>query len=152
MPDGAPIDAFDLSLKLLIRRYPHVLLRLAGGESEGPMDAVRTSIIAKELEADDVFLYATPGGREGLHVEYQAESDVRQVRRWLLKVLAFEEELGVPVVLLVVYLRRTDRARGDPAQGGRRRRGAQRDHAPGRAAHRQRHGQGRRGRDGEACR
>jgi predicted transposase YdaD len=104
-------NLFDLSLKLLLRRHPEVVFRLVKVQPEpGSIRSAPTGVIVKELSADDVFIYDTPNGPEALYVEYQLEPDRKQVRRWLQKAFALEEELGMPVVLLVIYLRRGDRA------------------------------------------
>jgi predicted transposase YdaD len=111
MIDFSPESLYDLSVKLVTRRHPAVVLRLAGVNVDpSTVTSIETGIIIKELEGDDVLVYPAPGGREGLLVEYEAGSDPRKRGRWLQKALAFSEELKIPVVLLVIYLRKTDRA------------------------------------------
>jgi len=45
-----------------------------------------------------------------LYLEYQLQPDPRLLRSWFLKYAALSEQLEIPVVLVVLYLRRGERA------------------------------------------
>jgi predicted transposase YdaD len=99
----------DRSLKALVRRVPAAAFRLCGAE----VDPARTrtedvTVNLPEFRADQVLVVTHERGRtrSALHLEYQLQPDARRIPGWMLKNAAFQVQLGVPVVLVVVYLTR----------------------------------------------
>jgi len=76
----------------------------------GAVRAADSSVIVKELHADGVFIHEGEAERWGLYTEYQYEPDSRLLPTWAQKALALQDHLGFPVVLLVIYLRKGERA------------------------------------------
>jgi hypothetical protein len=104
-----PPALIDRSVKALIRAVPEALFRLAGIPAD--RGAVRFEDIAlnlPELRADHVLLHGVENdpARWALHVEYQLQPDPSVMPGWLVKAGALARQLGVPVILLVVYLER----------------------------------------------
>ena len=65
-----------------------------------------------ELRADHLFRIEEEGVPPWeLQVEYQIEPDPRQVPGWIAKNAALNHQRKIPVVLLVIYLRKGDRTR-----------------------------------------
>jgi predicted transposase YdaD len=97
-------------MKALIRKVPQAFCRLAG--LSGDCESVHledVTINLPEHRADQVLIL----GRErwGWHLEYQIAPDRRRETGWLLKNAALNAQLGIPVVLTVVYLTRGRRRR-----------------------------------------
>jgi predicted transposase YdaD len=114
MPDPAPSpNLVDLSLKALARRVPEAIFRLIG-ETPRPeqIRIIDPTVIVKELEADHVFVHEAEGEEPawGLYLEYQQQPDRRRLRSWALKALTLSEHLDLDVLLMVLYLRKGDRA------------------------------------------
>jgi hypothetical protein len=108
-----PHDLIDRSLKVLTRHAAHAFCRLAGvAVAPHQIRFEDSAVNLAEFRADQILLLGEEGdpGRWGWHLEFQIEPDARVVGGWLLKNAAFNERLGIPVVLTVVYLTRGDRA------------------------------------------
>ncbi len=104
-----PHALIDRSVKALIRTVPDVLFRLAGVQVD-PRD-VRFEDVAlnlPELRADHVLRVGEPDDPAGwaIHLEYQLQPDPTAMPVWLLKTAALTRQLGVRVILVVVYLER----------------------------------------------
>jgi hypothetical protein len=103
----------DRSVKLLFRDRPDALLRLAGlqGSAE-PLRFEDTYLNFPELRADHVLLIhpqETPQPY-ALYIEYQLRPDATLLPHWCLKWGGLLKQLGIPVILYVVYLEQGDRA------------------------------------------
>lgn len=110
MPDPHPIDA---SVKALLRRVPEVMVRLAG--IEPVPERIRfedTAINLPEYRADHVLILGAAGDedRGALHFEHQLRPDPDKIPGWELKRCALRAHLNMPVVLVVLYLEKGDRA------------------------------------------
>jgi predicted transposase YdaD len=112
-----PVDA---SIKVLLRRHPGALFRLSGLSVELHVAGLEdTSINLAEQRADHVFIIGEPDdpARKGLYLEYQLRPDSRDLPDWFSKCGALGKQLGIPVLLLVVYLERGNRARFPASYG-----------------------------------
>jgi predicted transposase YdaD len=110
MTHPAPMDRL---VKSLFRAFPDLLFRILQVPVEP--DAVRAgdvNVNLPEFRADQVLFVGADAdpARWALHVEFQIQPDTRVMRGWFLKNAALNAQLRIPVVLLVVYLERGDRA------------------------------------------
>jgi hypothetical protein len=64
------------------------------------------SVNLPEFRADQVLIIgpADDPGRWAIHLEYQLEPDARLLRSWRLKNAALSEQLGIDVLMVVIYL------------------------------------------------
>ena len=113
VPEREALHPIDASMKALLRSYPGALFRLAGHPIDP--DCVRmedTAINLAELRADHVYVVADAEGQElgAVYVEYQLQPRPELLPTWFTKAGALLRQLALPVVLLVVYLERGDRA------------------------------------------
>lgn len=97
----------DRSLKVLSRRALPAFLRLLGVAANA--EQVRFENVAinlPEYRADDELLLDEADAPEpgALLIEYQLEPDRDLLPSWHYKATALEKALGVPVVLVVIYL------------------------------------------------
>jgi predicted transposase YdaD len=106
-------DLLDRSLKVLLRRATAAFLRLAGVS----VDPVRihlsdVTINLPEHRADQVPIIGAVGDadRSAIHLECQTQPNPRVLVNCFLKTAALTAQLQVPVVLVVLYLLRGDRA------------------------------------------
>ncbi|MCC2671695.1 MAG: hypothetical protein K0Q72_4166 [Armatimonadetes bacterium] len=100
-------------MKALLRSYPEALFRLAGY----PIDAGRlrmedTAINVPEQRADHVFVVCDEASRDegALYLEYQLQPRSELLSTWFAKAGALNRQLGLPVVLLAIYLEKGHRA------------------------------------------
>ena len=108
-----PNAQLDRSLKVLSRRALPALLRLIGVAADP--EQVRFENVAINLpehRADDVLVLGevdspAPGA---LLIEYQLEPDRELLESWHYKATALGKSLGLPVVLVVLYLERGEYA------------------------------------------
>jgi hypothetical protein len=109
MADPTPIDR---ALKALFRDVPEAFLRLAGADALPTHPPGDVSINLPEFRADGVLPVGRPGdpGAGALYFEWQWEPDTRELPDWFLKCAGLTAQLHRPVVLVVVYLHRGDRA------------------------------------------
>lgn len=102
----------DRSVKRLFRDQPHTLLRLTGI----PQDAVNNlrfedcNLNILELRADHVLLFEQQGMEYALYFEYQTRPEPEKRVLWAIKWAALCRELGMPVILVVVYLEKGEYA------------------------------------------
>jgi hypothetical protein len=104
-----PPALIDRSVKALIRAVPEALFRLAGVEVDrGAVHFEDIALNLPELRADHVLLHGAENdpARWALHVEYQLQPDPSVMPGWLVKAGALARQLGISVILLVVYLER----------------------------------------------
>jgi predicted transposase YdaD len=99
----------DRSLKALFREFPLAFFRLAG--LAAPPETVLVadvSVNVPELRADQVLLNVGADGapRRAIYLEYQLRPDRRLLQDWFLKCAGLTRQLGVPVLLVVLYLTR----------------------------------------------
>src|ERR1051326_7552302 len=120
-PTSDQSNAIDISVKALFRECPAAALRLAGLDI--PPEDIRVedpNINLPELRADHVFIIPTAalGGDAfvpadateiGIYLEDQLEPDADLVRSWFAKCGGLTRQMGLPVVLLVIYLERGSR-------------------------------------------
>jgi predicted transposase YdaD len=96
-------------LKVLSRRALPALLRLIGAEADpAKVRFENVAINLPEYNADDVLVLGDadapiPGA---LLVEYQLQPDPELPESWHYKATALARTLGIPVVLVVIYLER----------------------------------------------
>lgn len=107
-----PHDLLDRSLKVLTRHAAHALCRLA--DIAVARDQIRfedTAVNVAKHRADQVLLLGEEGDpdRWGWHLEYQIEPDTSVMAGWLLKNAILNARLPMPVILTVVYLKRSNR-------------------------------------------
>ncbi|HTE20149.1 MAG TPA: hypothetical protein VK689_17430, partial [Armatimonadota bacterium] len=103
----------DTSVKALIREIPGAFFRLVGLTVDPSKVRLEdTSINLPEQRADHVFIIgdADDPDRSALYVEYQLQPDARVVPDWFAKCGALGKQLGMPVVLLAIYLEKGERA------------------------------------------
>lgn len=103
----------DITAKALFRRMPFTPLRLAGIQSN--IEVIHfedTSISVPEMRADHVFLVGEKGspGYGAIYMEYQLQPKATVLNDWFTKRGGLMKQLGLPVVLLVIYLKKGDRA------------------------------------------
>lgn len=113
----------DRSLKALARRVAPAFFRLAGIAVEpSTLHWEDVTVNLPELRADQVLLVEEtgPAGRWGMHFEFQLEPDRRVLPDWFFKNAAFTRQLGIEVLLTVIYLTRGRRARFPTAYTVRR--------------------------------
>jgi hypothetical protein len=101
----------DQSVKRLFRDQPQALLRLAG-ISQAAVRYEDANLNVPQLSADHVFIIEEPGqpGPCALYIEYQLKPEPHKLALWALKWAGLCRQLGMPVVLLVIYLERGKRA------------------------------------------
>jgi predicted transposase YdaD len=95
----------DRSVKALIRAVPGAFFRLAGVQArEYRFEDVTLNL--PEFRADHVLIVGLEGDpvSRAIHLEYQFQPDRSVLPNWLLKRAALAVRLGVPVVLVVIYL------------------------------------------------
>jgi predicted transposase YdaD len=109
MADPTPIDR---ALKALFRDVPQAFLRLAGADAALARPPGDVSINLPEFRADGVLPVDEPGEPDAgaLYFEWQWEPDTRELPDWFLKCAGLTAQLRRPVVLIVIYLHRGDRA------------------------------------------
>ena len=103
----------DRAVKNLFRLSPTLITRLAG-LTVAP-EAIRVedpNLNLPELRADHVFIIPdSEAGPEGaIYLEYQLRPDPALLPSWATKWGGLMRQLGMPVVLLVLYLQKGDRA------------------------------------------
>ena len=99
-----------------MRLAPEVVPRLLGFDlDDRPIRFADTDVRSAEYRADQVLLIGEDGGRDafGWHLEFQSSSGKRELLRWSLKNAALNEQLGRPIVLIVIYLGRSRSAEAD---------------------------------------
>ena len=102
-------NPIDVTMKLLIRGRPEAVLSLAGLVL--PPQNFRfedTDIITHEYHADHVLILENP--RLAIYWEYQLAPKQEVLARWFEKCAALTAHLGMPVLLIVIYLERGDYA------------------------------------------
>jgi len=110
---SADHQAIDASMKALLRTCPTALLQLAGVQAAP--DALKiedANINLPEQRADHVFILPSqsdPPVERAIYCEYQLSPDSRVLPTWFSKCGGLTRQLGMPVVLLVVYLERGKR-------------------------------------------
>jgi hypothetical protein len=99
---------YDRTLKLLFQEMPEVVCRLAGMDVQrNQISRVDPNVNMDEMRADHVFRISRSGHRDcALHVEYQANPDRRLLKGWALKNAVLNYQLGIDLVLVVIYLRK----------------------------------------------
>lgn len=105
-------NLMDRSVKALFRECPDAILRLAGVEVEREHIRVEDpNVNLPELRADQVFiLEEDTDSASAIYLEYQLEPDPSLLTSWSAKWGGLLKQLKMPVVLLVLYLERGDRA------------------------------------------
>jgi predicted transposase YdaD len=120
--DKDQVNAIDISVKALFRECPSAALRLAGLNI--PPESIRVedpNVNLPELRADHVFIMPLPsegydvvsamGAQEiAVYLEYQLEPDPSLLPSWFVKCGGLTRQMGIPVVLMVIYLQRGGRA------------------------------------------
>src|SRR5438105_2582141 len=104
----------DRSLKALARRAAPAFLRLFGVPVEpSTLRREDVSVNLPEFRADQVLLVGAEDDPErwAMHLEFQLDPDRRVLPDWFLKNAALTKQLGLPVILTVLYLRRGRYAR-----------------------------------------
>jgi hypothetical protein len=104
--DAAAQQFIDRSVKALCRRVPWALLQLLGVDPAVELAWEDVSINLPEFRADQVLILGAPEdpNRWAIHFEYQLQPDSRLLRSWRLKNAALSEQLGMDVLLVVIYL------------------------------------------------
>ena len=98
-----PQNPIDLSIKMLLRGRPEVALSLAGLTFEPQKILFEdTAIQTHEYRADHVLILEKP--RIAFYWEYQLVPKAEVVVRWFEKCAALTSKLGMPVILMVIYL------------------------------------------------
>ena len=106
-------NVIDISVKGLFRELPEAILRLAGlSVNPGAIRVEDPTLSLPELRADHVFIIDDePSGTFGaIYVEYQLHPDPTLLTDWFVKCGGLTRQLGLPVSLLVLYLKKGDRA------------------------------------------
>ena len=96
-------NPIDVSMKMLIRGRPEAALSLAGLVL--PPQTLRfedTDIITHEYRADHVLILENP--RLAIYWEYQLVPKLEVVARWAEKCASLMTQLGMPDILIVIYL------------------------------------------------
>lgn len=110
MPEPSSIDA---SMKALLRRVPEAIVRLVGVHPLPERIVFEdTAINLPEHRADHVIVLGSlaTDARGALCLEYQLRPDPEKIPLWELKKCALRVQLGMTVVLAVIYLEKGDRA------------------------------------------
>ena len=104
-------NLIDRCVKRLFRDQPHAALRLAGIEAAN-VRFEDSNLNIPELRADHVFIVEEDEEptRYALYLEYQLKPDPKLPVNWGLKWLGLCHQLPMPVLLLVIYLEKGDRA------------------------------------------
>ena len=103
----------DRSVKALFRECPGAVIRLAGMHVEPANIRVEDpNLNLPELRADHVFVIQIDeeAGPRAIYLEYQLEPDANLLPSWCAKWGGLNRQLEMPVILLVLYLQRGDRA------------------------------------------
>ena len=115
-------NAIDISVKALFRECPSAALRLAGlNVSKEDIRVEDPNLNLPELRADHVFIIpaaaldvglTVPADEPeiGVYLEYQLEPDPALLKSWFAKCGGLTRQIGIPIVLMVIYLHRGDRA------------------------------------------
>lgn len=106
-------NVIDITIKALFRSQPLAALRLAGIQSRiEPVSFEDTSISLPEMRADHVFLIGEKDapGYGAIYVEYQLQPSAKAMKDWFTKRGGLMKQLNLPVVLLVIYIKKGDRA------------------------------------------
>lgn len=112
-PDSSSYHPIDESMKALFRSYPEALFRLFGRPlAAGRIRMEDTAINVPEQRADHVFVVSDAEGRDegAVYVEYQLQPRTELSATWFAKAGALGRQLGLPVVLLAVYLEKGGRS------------------------------------------
>ena len=109
---GDASNIIDRSVKALFRECPAAVMRLAGMVVEQANIRVEDpNLNLPELRADHVFIIEEEQASAfAIYVEYQLEPDVGLLTSWAAKWGGLSRQLGMPVILLAIYLQRGDRA------------------------------------------
>jgi hypothetical protein len=104
--DPAGQQFIDRSVKALCRRVPWALLQLLSVDPTVELAWEDVSINLPERRADQVLILGSPAdpNRWAIQFEYQLEPDSRLLPSWRLKNAALCEQLGMDVLLVVIYL------------------------------------------------
>src|SRR5437660_1752561 len=106
-----PPNVIDISLKALIREAPAAVLRLAGIHVSPDSVRVEDSALnLPELRADHVLILQDEEPTSAVYLEYQLHADPGVLPDWFAKCAGLTRQLGIPVVLLAIYLEKGDRA------------------------------------------
>lgn len=111
-PDSELPNLIDRSVKALFRECRAAVMRLAGMEVEPQNIRVEdANLNLPELRADQIFLIEEEGASGfAIYLEYQLEPDAKLLTSWAAKWGGLTRQLGMPVILLALYLQRGDRA------------------------------------------
>ena len=97
----------DRAVKALFRECPTIVTRLAGLSTAAEDIRVEDpNLNLPELRADHVFVL--PEG--AIYLEYQLRPDPNLLSSWAVKWAGLSRQLGIPVILLVLYLQKGDYA------------------------------------------
>jgi hypothetical protein len=111
--DNEPSNLIDRSIKLLLRDRPAAVMRLAGMLIQPQAIRVEDpNLNLPELRADHVFIVdrGEPGRSYAVYLEYQLKPDPDLLPVWCIKWGGLTKQLGMPVLLLALYLEKGDRA------------------------------------------
>ena len=102
-----PTNPIDRSMKILMREYPNMILRLAQIDHyDGELRFEDSSILLPELHADHVcVLDSVPFG---IYLEYQLIPRKDLLPIWFAKCGSLTRKLQMPVALVAVYMQRGD--------------------------------------------
>ena len=106
---GAQREAVDSVAKIVTRSARQAVLRLLGMDvAEDRVRSEDTAVNVPEQQADAVLGLLGPDDRlqSAINVEYMVGPDIRELEGWVRKTLNLSKQLGVPVVLVVVYLQK----------------------------------------------
>lgn len=107
------VSVVDLSVKALAREVPGAFFRLVNLDvEETRIHRGDVTVAVPEFRADQVYQVLGADGTPewALYLECQLQPDPRLLKSWFLKYAALSEQLEIPVLLVVLYLRRGDRA------------------------------------------
>jgi predicted transposase YdaD len=113
MAEAGPPNPVDSSVKALFREVPEALFRLVGLAVDPQSVRLEdTGINPPEQRADHVFIVgaADDPERRALYVEYQLQPKSGDLPDWFYKCGGLGRQLGMPALLLVLYLEKGDRA------------------------------------------
>lgn len=108
-----PLNPIDSSVKALIREAPEAFLRLVGLLPDaGTFRLEDTAVNVPEQRADHVFVFEKEESADecAVYLEYQLHPDSRRLPEWFAKCGALGKQLGLPVLLLVIYLEKGEYA------------------------------------------